>query len=461
MKEVMYIMLKSFIILLLMFGFHALAQANEHNKETSDYALNLQEVEVILEEAAARLKDVAGTLESSTQDIDIEVLQDSSHRLINRAVSIIDQIASHHNPRAWNRPPREVYQQFRSLMLHPDGTYLGVSLVETDEKPSVGGFIIDPDATSLETGDVLISINGVVLDQADNQIELLRTETSKVEAGEKVSMVVERNGQLVELEVPTWSHSELNLPEPVSGAIMHDFHGPWTGSSSWSAPGTLAREVTYSPGVLHVIDVEDQLASYFDVEEGVLVVTTPKKQDDIRAGDIILKVGEIESKSAREVNGILGFLEQPVELTVMRNGKQRKISINPKRLNRSHDEAFWRHNFQMLYPDRRRDSQLQLIDLNDDLSTYFDVDDGILVVNTRRKSELQPGDIIEQIGGIPVDSATQTNGILRQLSDPVSVNVRRAGKALEVMLEPLPRTQMRTFFDEYSRDSRGRPERRR
>lgn len=317
-----------------------------------------------------------------------------------------------------------------------NGAYLGIHIANIDDKGlRIDGFLIDSDSTPLQEGDFLVSINDVDLSEWRTAYQLLQEEMENVQVGDAVTIVVDRDGKLIELTVPTWSRNDFGWNprnwQPNSGQ-------PFWGVAS---PRLTEARQLLGRGSLDLIDIEQPLARYFDVESGVLLVDPPSNHDTLKAGDVILSIGDIETNSSAEVNGILRHLEKPVELTVLRKGKERKETIDPTAIRTDINRA--RSNMLMgLNPGRDR---LHLVDIDGGLGEYFNVDSGILVTSTRDDSELQVGDIILQIGSINVGSANQTNGILRQLDQPVQLTVRRENRTMEVMVEPLGRTHMQSF----------------
>lgn len=68
----------------------------------------------------------------------------------------------------------------------------------------------------------------------------------------------------------------------------------------------------------------------------------------------------------------------------------------------------------MAFRDRfeRREDDLQLVDIGEDLGAYFGVDAGVLVLDTPAKTDLRPGDIIKRIDGADVGSSAEAYRLL-------------------------------------------------
>jgi S1-C subfamily serine protease len=73
------------------------------------------------------------------------------------------------------------------------------------------------------------------------------------------------------------------------------------------------------------------LASYFKVEEGVLVTEiledTPAAQAGLRSGDVIVRVGGEAVTSVDDLRFGIGYFERPLRLRVVRKGESVEIVI--------------------------------------------------------------------------------------------------------------------------------------
>ena len=88
----------------------------------------------------------------------------------------------------------------------------------------------------------------------------------------------------------------------------------------------------------------------------------------------------------------------------------------------------------------RREEELRLVDIGEDLGDYFGVDAGVLILDTPAKSDLRPGDIIKRVNGADVGSSDEAYRLLRSDADaPVSVQVRRKNRSIDIAVAPLAR----------------------
>ena len=407
-------------------------QDTSNDDGSVDQQQQIEELRFILDGAIKRLH-------KASEQLDQDYTQ-SLERIIDQASTMIGEASRRfsHGPHQSQHDSAPGFIGYSPDLTGQTDAYLGIHLASIDDKGlRIDGFMIDSNSTPLHEGDFLVSINDVDLSDFRGAFQRLREEMQNVQIGDTVSIVVDRDGKLLELTVPTWSRNDF-------GWQPRDWR-PDSGQPYPMVTQPLMTEFRQLIGgrSLDLIDIQQPLANYFDVESGALLVNPPSNQDALRAGDVILSVGDIETDSAAEVNGILGHLEKPVELTVLRKGKERNETIDPTKIRTDFNRA--RMNMVSgLHSGRNR---LHLVDIDGGLGEYFNVDSGILVTSTRDDSELHIGDIILQIGSINVGSANQTNGILRQLSQPVQLTVRRENRTMEVMVEPLGRTHMQSFRD--------------
>lgn len=408
------------------------AQNTSNDDASVEKQAQIEELRRTLAEAQRQLDEASEQLDQNYGQT-LERIIEHASRLIGEASRRFDD--PHFQSQRDSLPG---FVGYSAELTGQNDAYLGIHLANIDDKGlRIDGFMINSNSTPLQEGDFLVSINDVDLSEWRGAFQRLREELQKVQVGDTVSMVVDRDGKLIELTVPTWSRNDFAW-QPLN----------WHQDSGQLYPMVTAPLMTefrqlIGRGSLDLIDIQQPLANYFDVESGTLLVYPPSNQDALKAGDVILSVGDIETDSAAEVNGILSHLEKPVELTVLRKGKERTATIDPTKIRTDIN----RERLNMVFGMHLGRDRLHLVDIDGGLGEYFNVDSGILVTSTRDDSELHVGDIILQIGSINVGSATQTNGILRQLDQPVQLTVRRENRTMEVMVEPLGRTHMQSIRD--------------
>jgi len=78
-----------------------------------------------------------------------------------------------------------------------------------------------------------------------------------------------------------------------------------------------------------LVDVKGDLASYFGVDTGVLVLHVPERKDGLRAGDILLTVAEQPITGAQDAQTRVFSGDEARSVTVRRRGKTTSFSIQP------------------------------------------------------------------------------------------------------------------------------------
>lgn len=170
----------------------------------------------------------------------------------------------------------------------------------------------------LQADDVILSINGNSLAKDGKQIpgNKLRNVMKEVKPGEKVTMVIDRNGKKIELELVTDSrgdhlqHGLKFLADDLEKRIRKEvdfvhYQGPLAG--------------------IELYPMNNQLGKYFGTSTGMLVLNAPaEKENTLIAGDVILKIGGRTPKSSSQTWRILQSYDsgESIELTLMRQHKQ-------------------------------------------------------------------------------------------------------------------------------------------
>ena len=87
----------------------------------------------------------------------------------------------------------------------------------------------------------------------------------------------------------------------------------------------------------------------------------------------------------------------------------------------------------MAFRDRfeRRDPDLKLADIGEDLGDYFGVDAGVLVLDTPTNSDLRPGDILKRIDDADVGSSDEAYRLLAGEGE-AAVEVRRKNRSVDL-----------------------------
>ncbi len=98
------------------------------------------------------------------------------------------------------------------------------------------------------------------------------------------------------------------------------------------------KMVTLSPEMKENINSNPNSPLTVEEEEGVLIArvvsTSPAAQAGLRAGDVILSVGDTPVKESAEVQQVVerSSVGQPLEITLRRNGREQTLTVRPGNL---------------------------------------------------------------------------------------------------------------------------------
>ncbi len=215
--------------------------------------------------------------------------------------------------------------------------YLGIYLQQLDDgtreslKFKGDGVLVDDvvdhspaDEAGLEEGDIIIKFE----DKAVKDVDELREIIAASKEGEKVALVVFRVGKEIKLT------AELGEAEDVSKEIIIKRGMGRPGMMKMKGGCCCDGECNVWLG-LEVQRLSDQLAEYFKVKdgEGVLVATVvkdaPAEKAGIKAGDVIIKIGDEEIENRADLReAICGKKAgDEVGVTLLRDGQQRTLKV--------------------------------------------------------------------------------------------------------------------------------------
>jgi S1-C subfamily serine protease len=217
---------------------------------------------------------------------------------------------------------------------HADKGYLGVKMQELDDDLREGldlnvksGVLINeviegsPAAEAgIEDGDVIIEFNGEKVDSPETLKELV----ADIESGETVKVKVFRDNRVKSYDVTIG-----DWPEDQTWSVLAPEH------MRWFDKGKDMVFTSFGRGRLgvHVSELNEDLAPYFDAEEGEGVLVTrvvdesTAEEMGIKAGDVITSVGEDEVGSKDELIDAVQDIEpgESFEVTVIRQKKTMKL----------------------------------------------------------------------------------------------------------------------------------------
>ena len=217
---------------------------------------------------------------------------------------------------------------------HADEGYLGVKMQELDEDLRKGldinvkdGVLISEviegspaEAAGIEDGDVIIEFNGEKVDSPSVLQELV----AAVESGETVELKVFRDDRVKTYEVTIG-----DWPEDHSWNVIAPEHMMWFDKGKKFLFSSFGR----SQLGVHVSELNEDLAPYFDAKEGEGVLVTgvvdesTAEEMGIKAGDVIVRVADEEIGSKDELVAAVQEIEpgEAFEVTVIRQKKMMKL----------------------------------------------------------------------------------------------------------------------------------------
>jgi serine protease Do len=212
--------------------------------------------------------------------------------------------------------------------LHPPSAHLGVGVVEiTPERakalklPTANGVeVVNVEENSaasratIRNGDVILELNKEKVESVEDFVGAIAASSP----GKKLALTVWREG------------SKRFLTATLENQRA-------SGVSTFSSSSAMSQTFDIMPLPAPMIGIDgepltQQLAQYFGVEDGVLVMTvhphTPAERAGMKAGDVILKVNGTPVSSPREISALLRPGRKPMSFTVMRNHKEITLSVD-------------------------------------------------------------------------------------------------------------------------------------
>ncbi len=197
--------------------------------------------------------------------------------------------------------------------------------------PDIGGVTIvgtTPDSgaanAGLKTGDLIVKIGDLMLSNVDDPMHQLSKYMQRVTAGDEVAVVYQRNGESRSVSITTQSRSKHIL------AMLPDIRMDVDSIGDWAGLVNVSRELWTSGAIHegHLMQVTGDLASYFGVESGV-IVTLPKANSKLRAGDVILRVDGVQIQDVAQLNEIIQASKASKEVAVelQRHARVVKVSV--------------------------------------------------------------------------------------------------------------------------------------
>jgi S1-C subfamily serine protease len=202
-------------------------------------------------------------------------------------------------------------------------------------------------AAGLAAGDEITFLGQVDLTAADDPMKALHDALEGVTPGDSVSVGYQREGLFQQADVATQArgvfimkmagppHMDVEIEgleelEAMGERISRKFEDVDFTTSVQA--GTGVHRAIRLGGMLRLEDMGPELASYFNLDGGVLVVSAPGEagQAGLQGGDVVLSVNGTAVGHAGDVyRALLGpEVEGPVSLEVLRHGGQEVLAID-------------------------------------------------------------------------------------------------------------------------------------
>lgn len=260
--------------------------------------------------ACVLLMPIAGAQEKPAEDI---------QRQIEEARRQIDEAA---------RTLAELYREKYASETGKKRAMLGILLPDHTNPDGVEIVGVTPsggaEAAGLQAGDLIVKMDELVLSETDNPMRALSRYMRNVEPGDEIEVVYERDGKQQTATITTQARSK-HMLSMVEEKLEHldididlDTILPEVSQEVWQQPGISSRRL---------LAVEGDLADYFDVEQGVVLIDPPQ-DSELKAGDVLLAVGEVEVKDLDSARRSLNELKGDTEIQVQRHGKRAKLDVS-------------------------------------------------------------------------------------------------------------------------------------
>jgi len=229
------------------------------------------------------------------------------------------------------------------LMKESRGTWLGVGIADVTgvkdkdkDRPKKGVYVTEvyddspAESAGIEEGDVVVAIDDKKIDNIDALVKAIQSR----EPGDDISLTVDRDGkeQLIiatlgeRPEEYVWLDKNDFLGLAELGAALGNLYIPEI-NIGFSGSGGRGRLGVY------VHDLSEGLAEYFEVPdgEGVLVddivEDSPAEAAGIKAGDVIVKIGDEDVADTEElVEAISGMQKDaPTPIVLYRKGERMTV----------------------------------------------------------------------------------------------------------------------------------------
>ncbi len=178
------------------------------------------------------------------------------------------------------------------------------------------------EAAGMQAGDVIVQIGDLSLADTPGPMRGLTRYMKDVDPGDEVQVEFIRGGESQNVAITTRSKGA-----HVS-KIMDNIDFEFFDVSGLDEMPVVIKKVLHqqAPVSDKLMAVDGDLAHYFDVDAGV-VVLEPAAESKLKAGDVLLKVGDVEISDLKSAHAVLGGIDGQAEVQVKRRGKRREVQV--------------------------------------------------------------------------------------------------------------------------------------
>jgi C-terminal processing protease CtpA/Prc len=214
---------------------------------------------------------------------------------------------------AHSKPDQE--RAFLGILLEHRGSEAGIEL--SGVTPGGGAA-----AAGLAAGDVLVRIENVDLVGKPDPAAALMEVVQALKPGDTVDLSYQRGGKTRTVEVTTTGMFQSAL------ATIEPKLAPWVEEEGFKSIARFMLDPEAGTAVL--IDVAGDLAQYFGVESGILIVHAPERSGGLKAGDVLLAVDGRQAANAIDAQTFLLSGEASKKALVRRRGAEVTLDIDPR-----------------------------------------------------------------------------------------------------------------------------------
>lgn len=177
------------------------------------------------------------------------------------------------------------------------------------------------EAAGMQAGDVIVQIGDLYLADAVSPMRGLTSYMKGVSAGDDVRVEFVRDGEHQNVSITTLSKGA-HVSKMIDN-MDFDF-----GFSGLGDVPIVIKEVVHqqAPVSDKLMAVDGDLARYFDVDAGVIVLE-PAAGSMLKAGDVLVTVGDLEITDLQGAHAALGGIDGQAEVFVKRRGKGREVRV--------------------------------------------------------------------------------------------------------------------------------------